>query len=207
MAAMGQIAEPTRRRMSAPARREQLLDVATKLAVEQSFHAVSAEAVARHAGVTRAVIYQHFRDLRALLEAIIDREATRALAQVSETELSDLSTGDSQELMLESLESYLRAVRDHPTTWRLVLMPPEGAPEILRHRIEGGRRVVLARLADAVRPALQADRANDAELTARVLSAISDEYARLVLTDPGRYPPERLMKHARWWLNQPSFGL
>ena len=193
--------------MSAAARREQLLDVATKLAVEQSFHAVSAGAVARQAGVTRAVIYQHFRDLRALLEAIIDRETTRALAQVSETELSDLSTGDAQQLMLESLESYLRAVRDHPTTWRLVLMPPEGAPEILRERIEKGRRARLASLAEAVRPVLDGDKANDAELTASVLSAISDGYARLVLTDAEHYSPERLLKHARWWLNQPSFGL
>ncbi|MEA2478222.1 MAG: hypothetical protein QOJ07_144 [Thermoleophilaceae bacterium] len=193
--------------MSAPARREQLLDVATGLAVDQGFHAVSVEAVARGAGITRAVIYQHFRDLQALLEAVVDRETSRARAQVSETALQDLSEGDPQQLMLESLDAYLRAVRDHPATWRLVLMPPEGAPETLRQRIEQGRRSVLAQLARAVRPALQAENAGDAELTASVLSAISDEYARLVLIDPHRYPPERLLRHARWWLNQPSFGL
>ena len=198
---------PTRRRMSAPARREQLLDVATHLATEHGFHAVSVEAVARQAGITRAVIYQHFRDLQGLLEAVVDRETARALAQVSETTLSDLSEGEPVELMLESLDAYLRAVRDHPTTWRLVLMPPEGAPKILRRRIEQGRRSVLAKLTQAVRPALTAENARDAELTASVLSAISDEYARLVLTDPKRYPPQRLMRHARWWLNQPSFGL
>lgn len=193
--------------MPAPARREQLLDVATQVAVEQGFHAVSVEAVARRAGVTRAVIYQHFRDLRALLESVVDRETSRALAQVSETTLRDLSTGDSQELMLESLDAYLRAVRDHPQTWRLVLMPPEGAPEMLRERIEEGRRSALEKLVQAVRPALSAEKAGDAELSASVLSAISDEYARLVLTDPARYPPERLIRHARWWLDQPSFGL
>jgi AcrR family transcriptional regulator len=193
--------------MDAAARRGQLLDVATDLAVEDGFHAVSVEAVARNAGVTRAVIYQHFADRQGLLEAVVDRETSRALAQVSETALTDLSEGDSQELMLESLDSYLRAVRDHPKTWRLVLMPPEGAPLILRQRIEHGRRSVLAKLARAVEPALRGDQAHDAELTASVLSAISDEYARLVLTDPERYSPERLLGHARWWLNQPSFGL
>lgn len=193
--------------MSAAARREQLLDVATRLAVDHGFHAVTVEAVARAAGITRAVVYQHYRDLQALLEAVVDRETLRAQAQVSETALEDLSTGDPQELMLESLDSYLRAVRDHPTTWRLVLMPPEGAPPSLRRRIEEGRASVLAGLARAVRPALREDSINDAELTARVLSAISDEYARLVLTDPERYSPERLLRHARWWLDQPSFGL
>jgi AcrR family transcriptional regulator len=198
---------PTRRRMSATARREQLLDVATQLAVDEGFHAVSVEAVARRAGITRAVIYQHFRDLHELLEAVVDRETSRALAQVSETTLGDLSEGDPRELMLESLDAYLSAVRDHPTTWRLVLMPPEGAPKILRHRIEQGRRSVLAQLAKAVRPTLRGANVDDAELTARILSATSDEYARLVLTDPVRYPPERLMRHARWWLDQASFGL
>jgi AcrR family transcriptional regulator len=189
------------------ARREQLLDVATGLAVAHGFHAVSVEAVARRAGITRAVIYQHFRDLQALLEAVVDRETSRALAQVSETALQNLSEGDPQQLMLESLDAYLRAVSDHPATWRLVLMPPEGAPETLRKRIEEGRRSVLVQLAQAVRPALKAENTNDAELTASVLSAISDEYARLVLIDPRRYPPERLLRHARWWLSQPSFGL
>lgn len=193
--------------MRAPARREQLLDVTTELAVERSFHAISIEAVAQRAGVTRAVIYQHFGDLRALLEAVIDRETSRALAHVSETTPTDLSDGEASELMLESLEAYLSAVRDHPRTWRLVLMPPEGAPETLRRRIERGRSSVLARLAKAVRPALAAGEVGDPELTAALLSAMSDEYARLLLTDPERYPPERLLRHARWWLEQASFGL
>ncbi len=200
-------APSTPRRMRASERREQLLDVATALAVERSFHAVSVEAVAQRAGITRAVIYQHFGDLQALLEAVIARETSRALAQVSETALTDLSKGDAKELMLESLEAYLRAVHDHPTTWQLVLMPPEGAPEALRQSIAKGRQSVLEQLTRAVRPALRSGDLNDAELTARILSAISDEYARLVLTDPARYEPERLLRHARWWLDQPRLGL
>jgi hypothetical protein len=78
---------------------------------------------------------------------------------------------------------------------------------MLRRRIEEGRRSVLEQLARAVGPALRGGDVNVAELTAGVLSAISDEYARLVLTDPDRYPPKRLLRHARWWLRQASFGL
>jgi len=200
-------ADPIPRRMRASERREQLLDVATELAVEHGFHAVSVEAVARRAGITRAVIYQHFGDLQRLREAVIERETARALAQVSETALTDLSEGDAKELMLESLDAYLRAVSNHPTTWHLVLMPPEGAPQSLRQSIASGRQSVLRQMTRAVRPALRGGDLNDAELTARVLSAISDEYARLVLTDPARYTPERLLRHARWWLEQATFGL
>ena len=117
----------TARRMTASARRDQLLDVTTELVVERGFHDVSIEQVARSAGITRAVVYQHFGDLQALLEAVIERETMRALAQVSETTLTDLTEGDPTELMLDSLRAYLHAVQDHPGTWRLILMPPEGA--------------------------------------------------------------------------------
>lgn len=194
---------PTRSRMTASARRDQLLDVTARLAGDQGFHRVSVESVAREAGITRAVVYQHFGDLPTLLEAVVEREMSRALAQVGETALTDLTQGDPLELMLESLSAYLRAVKDHPRTWRLVLMPPEGAPETLHKSIAQGQASVLAQLARAVGPVLTRDREGpDAELTARVLSATADEYARLVLTDPARYPPERLVEHAGWLLRE-----
>ena len=92
-------------------------------------------------------------------------------------------------------------MRSSPTTWRLVLMPPEGAPAALHVKIAAGRGAVLKRLSRAVQPLTdQHPEPRDAELTARILSAISDEYARLVLTDPGRFPPQRILRHARWWL-------
>lgn len=191
--------------MTASERRDQLLDVTAEIAGEQGFHRVSIESVARAAGITRALVYQHFGDLRTLLEATVERETSRALAQVSETAPPDLSQGDPFELLIDSLGAYLRAVEEHPTRWRLVLMPPQGAPEALHEHIARGRDEVLALLTQAVQPALATDRdPPDAELTARVLSALADEYARLVLTDPGRYPPERLLRHARWILRHAS---
>lgn len=184
--------------MRAAERRDQLLDVTTELVGERGFHGVSIEAVARRSGITRAVVYQHFDDLHDLLEAVIERETSRALTQVSETALTDLSQGNPTELMLESLHAYLHAVQNQPHTWRLVLMPPEGAPVSLHTSIAEGRAAVLARLTAAVVPALAENGGfPDADLTARILSAIADEYARLVLTDPIRFPPERLLRHAR----------
>jgi AcrR family transcriptional regulator len=189
--------------MTGSQRREQLLDVTTEIVATHGFQAVTIDSVARSAGISRPIVYEHFGDLDGLLEAVVERETSRALAQLSETTLTDLTQGDPQALMLESLRAYLHAVRDHPTTWRLVLIPPEGAPMLLRKSISRGRSAVLDRLVRAVRPALIRDpESPDAELTARVLSAISDEYARLVLTDPVRFPPERLLVHARWLLDQ-----
>ncbi len=45
-------------------------------------------------------------------------------------------------------------------------------------------------------------RSPDPELTARTLSAVADESARLLLTDPRGYPIERVLAHARWLLDQ-----
>jgi AcrR family transcriptional regulator len=194
--------------MSAPARREQLLDVTSEIVAEHGFQAVSIQSVARRAGISRPIVYEHFDDLPGLLEALVEREMARALAQVSETALGDLTEGNPAELMLESLRRYLSAVERHPRTWQLVLMAPEGAPELLRKSILRGRATVLDRLTNAVRPVLRGDgEAPDPELTARILSAMADEYARLHLMDPSRFPPERLLPHARWWIDHTGIGL
>jgi AcrR family transcriptional regulator len=192
--------------MTASERREQLLDVTKAIVAERGFHAVSIEAVAREAGITRPIVYGHFTDLQGLLEALVEREGERALAQLATVLPVDLGRGDPRELLLGALGGYLEAVQADPATWRLVLMPPEGAPEILRERIERGRAAVVSQLTQALRPGLGPDGASpDPELSARMLSAFSDEAARLVLTDAERYPPERLLVHARWWLEQLRF--
>lgn len=191
--------------MKAPARREQLLDVAIELVAEQGFQGVSILSVARRAGVSRPIIYEHFGDLRGLLKAAVAREMGRARAQITATELGDLSKGDPAELMLESLRTYLSAVASSPNTWKLVLMPPEGAPENLRKSIVRGRAKVLGSLTSAVRPgSVAGERSPDPEMTARILSVIADEYARLLLTDPLRFPADRLLAHARWLLRHLS---
>lgn len=197
------MATQTGSRMTAEERREQLLDATKSIVAEQGFHAVSIEAVARRAGITRPVVYGHFKDLGGLLEALVTRESERALAQLANVLPRDLSAGDPREALLSGLRGYLEAVQADPATWRLVLMPPEGAPGILRQRIEQGRDAVVAQLAEAVGPGFVPGRESpDPELTARAMSALSDEAARGLLTDPDRYPVERILAHTRWLLSQ-----
>src|SRR3954447_26693289 len=74
---------PRTSRMSAAERREQLLDVTKGLVGRQGFHSLSIEAIAKEAGITRPVVYPHFGDLDALLEAMREREARRALGQLT----------------------------------------------------------------------------------------------------------------------------
>jgi AcrR family transcriptional regulator len=145
------------------------------------------------------VVYDHFGDLPGLLEAMLDRESARSLAQLADVLPSPDEGRDPREALVGALRGYLEAVRAEPITWRLVLMPPEGAPASLRERITQGRAAVVAVLAQVVNVGLAPDRASpDPELTARLISAIADEAARLTLTQPDEFPLERVVDQARW---------
>jgi AcrR family transcriptional regulator len=195
--------ETVRLRMSAHERREQLLDVTKQIVGELGFHAVSIEAVARRAGISRPIVYGHFEDLGGLLEAMVERESARALGQLAGVLPGEPAAGDPRGGLLAALRSYLEAVSQDPVTWRLVLMPPEGAPPLLREHIARGRDAVVATLAEFVGPGLAPGRTSpDPELTARLISALADEAARLMLTDPQRYSIERLTNQARWLLEE-----
>jgi AcrR family transcriptional regulator len=191
--------------MSGPERREQLLDAVKSIIDQDGFHGVSIEAVARVAGITRPVVYAHFEDLDDLLEAMVEREGRRALGQLAEFLPGYLGTEDPREGLVNALRGYLEVVRADPGTWRLVLMPPEGAPAILRDQIATGRDAVVAVLADfagqGLGPALPSP---DPELTGRMISTLADESARLMLTEPQKYSIDRLVAHARWLIDQIS---
>ena len=175
--------------MPAEARREQLLDVTKAIVAQHGFHAVSIEGVAREAGISRPIVYGHFHDLAGLLDALVTREGVRALAQLEDVLPAALAGDDPRAALVAALGGYLEAVRADPQTWRLVLVPHEGAPRVLHERISQGRAAVVAQLAAALRPgAARGLDSPDPELTAHLLTAFADEAARLLLADPERYP-------------------
>jgi AcrR family transcriptional regulator len=187
-------------RMSAEARREQLLDVTKAIVAARGFHAVSIEGVAREAGISRPIVYGHFTDLPGLLDALVAREGARALGQLAEVLPAALARSDPEERLVDALGGYLQAVQADPGTWRLVLVPSEGAPAVLHEAIARGRAAVVAQLAAALGDG--GVEAPDPELAAHLLSALADEAARLLLADPQHYPRERVLALARWFLGR-----
>jgi AcrR family transcriptional regulator len=63
-------------------RRDSLLDVAADM-VANDVEAVSMDAVARAAGVSRALVYKHFANRHDLLSSLYERESARVHAQLS----------------------------------------------------------------------------------------------------------------------------
>lgn len=180
--------------MAPSERREQVIDAALRVIVEQGYAGVSIEAIARTAGVTRPVIYDHFPNLGALLRALIEREERIALAQLAEVipgpELA--ASADPVELLGSGVRRFLEAVRGRPPTWRIILLPLDGTPAIVREHVETNRARILERLRQLVQWGSGENTATvDVELAAGSILALAEEAGRRVLTDPDRFPPER----------------
>jgi AcrR family transcriptional regulator len=190
-------AQPRRRyapRLPPEQRREQLIDAALSVILEQGYGGVSMEAVARTAGVTRPVVYDHFPNLGRLLHALIEREEQYAIEQLEEIVPDDPGELDPTELFAGGVRRFLEAVADRPATWRIILLPLDGTPEVVRDHVETNRARTQKRIEHLVRVAV--DRADiptdlDVELVAHAIRALGEEAGRTLLTDPERYSPER----------------
>src|SRR5215469_1133986 len=113
-------------------RREQLIDAALKVILERGYARVSIEAIARTAGITRPVVYDHFPNLNRLLHAVIEREERISLEQLAQVVPEEPGDQPPGELLSRGLTRFLEAVRTRPATWRIILLPLEGTPPIVR---------------------------------------------------------------------------
>ncbi len=196
--------------MAADKRREQLLDAALTVIVAQGYSRVSVEAVAREAGVTRPVVYDHFRDLGELLHALNEREVRYSVEQLAGLLPADPERGHPADVFSASVARFLDVVASRPDTWKLILLPPEGTPETVRQHVEANRAQMRARMEAVVRWAIERNMAVaaqtrdgaqagrkrptepvDVELAARAIVGLAEDAGKLVLTDPEKYSPER----------------
>lgn len=187
-------------RMAPAARREQLIDAALEVIVEQGYGGVSIEAIARRAGVTRPVVYDHFRNLGRLLQALFEREERISLEQLEKVVPGELQGRDPIEMLASGVRWFLEAVASRPSTWRIILLPPEGTPAIVRDHVETNRARTQDRIAQLVRWALERRELPgdlDVELTARAIRVLSEDAGRTLLTNPNSYPPERYERFVR----------
>lgn len=189
-------------RMPPAQRREQLLEAALDIALQRGFHAVTVDAVARACEVTRPVVYGVFADRLALLAALADRAEARTLEQLAPVfpalpELDD--DADPDDLLLAGVTAYLSAVAADPRTWRVVLLPPEGAPPELTARVDQHRRVLLRQLRALLDWGLSRRGGPDLDpdLFARAVFTLAEGAARLLLADPERWRVEAFTGFAR----------
>ena len=127
-------------RLSATARREQLLEVALEVFARAGYHATSMNEVAEAAGVTKPVLYQHFESKRELYQALLDDVGNQLLTAIVNATGEAPDGGPKTEL---GIRAYFRwvpedhapfdaAVRQRVAT--VTTSSPRRAPGQGRHR-------------------------------------------------------------------------
>jgi AcrR family transcriptional regulator len=181
-------------------RREQLIDAALGLIIDQGYAGVSIEAVARVAGVTRPVVYDHFPNLGRLLAALVEREEKYAVAQLEMIVPEAPGDQSPADLLATSVQQFLEAVASRPDTWKIILLPIDGTPAIIREQVERQRARMQERITALVAWANglpDFPEGLDVELTGQAIRQLAEEAGRMVLTDPERYSPERYGQFVR----------
>ena len=193
---------PYAARLPAAERREQLLEAAQRIALDRGFHAVTVDGVAKACGVTRPVVYGAFEDRTALLTGMLDRAEQRVLAQLAGVFPPVPGPDDDvdpDELLVQGITAYLTAITEDPDTWRVILVPPEGAPPELVERVAAQRRVQLRALRGLLEWGLtrRGGPGVDAELFTRAVFTLAEGAGRLLLEHPDRWTVEQFAVFAR----------
>jgi AcrR family transcriptional regulator len=113
----GNAVRPPGPRLPARERRRQLLDVALEAFAANGFHVTSMDDIAEAAGVTKPVLYQHFRSKRALYLELLDDVGARLMEAI--TKATATATGPRQQVEA-GFAAYFRFVSVHEHAFRLL---------------------------------------------------------------------------------------
>ncbi len=98
------------KRLSASARRAQLIEVGRTVFAKRGYEAASLEEIADRAKVSRPVLYEHFGGKEGLYAVVIDREMEYLVRRIAES----IATGSPRERVEAAALAFLTYVKDHP---------------------------------------------------------------------------------------------
>ncbi len=160
-------------RLPAPERRRQLLDVALEVFAENGYHATSMNAVAEAAGVTKPVLYQHFRSKKALYRELLDDVSGRLEEAI--TKAIATASGPRQQVRA-GFRSYFGFVTDHPAAFTILF----GGGRSRDDELAGATRRVEAAIAEAIAPLIDVEGldAEDRRLLAHGIVGLTEGTSR-----------------------------
>jgi AcrR family transcriptional regulator len=115
------MAERSQRRLTAAARRAQLIDVGRAVFARRGYDATSVEEIAEHAKVSKPIIYEHFGGKEGLYAVVVDREMEYVVRRIAEA----IATGSPRERVERAALAFLTYVKDHPDGFSVLA---HGAP-------------------------------------------------------------------------------
>ncbi|HEX6390692.1 MAG TPA: helix-turn-helix domain-containing protein [Solirubrobacteraceae bacterium] len=193
----GARAGPGRRRYATrqprAVRREQILDATLRLIAQHGWPAMTMDRVAAEADIAKSVVYAIFESQAGLQHALMQREQERGYALAADALAAGRAADTPGAAVAAALATYLEGVEREPETWKLVLMPIDGAPDGVREAIREGRERWRLEMLALVEEQL-GGAGIDTDLLTHLLRGSAEYLARLLLEDPKRFPRERLTK-------------
>jgi len=100
----------SRKKLTAAARRAQLIQVGRQVFAEKGYEATSVEEIASRAKVSKPIVYEHFGGKEGLYAVVVDREMEYVIGVISEA----LSAGSPRERAEQAALVFLTWVKDRP---------------------------------------------------------------------------------------------
>jgi AcrR family transcriptional regulator len=117
------MATSPKRRLTAEERRTGILDAALAVFSERGYHDASIDEIAGEAGVSKALIYEHFSSKQELYGELIARNA-RDLTQRVAGALSGVEVESTAERLATGLEAFFAFVEERRAAWRILFRDP-----------------------------------------------------------------------------------
>ena len=137
--------KPKRRRLNADARRERILEAAMRVFADQGYERASFGAIAKLAGISRPVVYDHFGSKEELHLLLLERERDRILEQVK---VQLVTAEEPAERVARALDAFFSYVETHPYAWRMLFRESAGEAAVAdaQRRIQGEAHLAVANL-------------------------------------------------------------
>jgi AcrR family transcriptional regulator len=104
-------------RLTAAARRAQLVEVGRRVFAERGFEGTTVEEIAERAKVSKPIVYEHFGGKEGLYAVIVDREVEHIVARIAEA----VATGSPRERLEAAVLAYLTYVEERPDGFAVLL--------------------------------------------------------------------------------------
>jgi AcrR family transcriptional regulator len=107
-----------RKRLTGEARRAAILDAALEVFGQRGYHASSIDDIAREAGVSKALIYEHFASKHVLYAELLEQHAGVLFSALSEA-ISEAGRSASARLAI-GFDAFYGFVEEHRVAWRML---------------------------------------------------------------------------------------
>src|SRR5207245_10059705 len=109
--------EEVSRRLTASARRAQLIEVGRAVFAERGYEAASVEDIAERAKVSKPIVYEHFGGKEGLYAVVVDREVEHIVSRIVDA----MSTGSPRERLERAALAFLTYVQERPDGFAVLL--------------------------------------------------------------------------------------